>query len=94
MLSYYTLHYRSSVERVDAYNRQVVYDEVGETRYACPHHMYILVLHDQIDLKLIFLYNNHRSSIEKAATHNTQAVYEEVGEARYACLDITTLIII
>ena len=52
MLSYLTLHYRSSVERVDACNRQVVYDEVGETRYACPHnYVYILVLHDQIDLK-------------------------------------------
>ena len=47
MLSYFTLHYRSSVERVDTYNRQVVYDEVGETRYACPHnYVHILVLHD------------------------------------------------
>ena len=25
------------MERVDAYNTQAVYDEVGETRYACPH---------------------------------------------------------
>ena len=44
------------MERVDAYNTQAVYDEVGETRYACPHNnVRILVLHDQINLKLIII---------------------------------------